>query len=175
MYKKIILSLTALLIFGSSCKVKQTTATTQSAPQAEAGPAVNHGFGPHAIVYKTKADYAHYIPVTLSVDGSQITSYPAPTDIYRNGSLATPTVLTQGYLLDNRGVGATTAFVKISYQQYAQYKETPSLNDLMQQIIDKKPFTEMYDLGLRSSFGNEVDEINAIITSGKLKEYKRLL
>ncbi len=158
-----------VLALVTSCKVKQTSQQTAVMSETKSMP------GPHAIVYRTKADYSRYVPVTLAEDRSQIVSYPAPTDVYRNGKLATPTVLTGGYLLDNRGINDHSAFLPISYEQYAQYKDLPSLADMYRQITDKKPFEEMYDLGLRNKYTNEIEEINAIIRSGKLKDYKRIL
>ena len=153
----------------SSCKVKQNSSQTIVRSETKSMP------GPHAIVYRTKAVYDSYVPVTLSEDRSQIVSYPAPTDIYRNGKLSMPTSLTGGYLLDNRGVNDHSAFLSISYEQYAQYKDLPSLAEMYRQIADKTPFAEMYDLGLRNKYTNEIEEINAIIRSGKLKDYKRIL
>jgi hypothetical protein len=41
-------------------------------------------------------------------------------------------------------------------------------------IIDKSPFTEMYDLGARSNFKDDKD-ICTIIKKHKLKDYKKLI
>src|ERR1035437_9891940 len=72
--------------------------------------------GPPTMVYKTKADYSKNVPVTLSDDKSVIISYPAPIDLKPGGSFATPTLLQDGYLLDNRGINAKVAFLKMTYE-----------------------------------------------------------
>jgi hypothetical protein len=46
---------------------------------------------------------------------------------------------------------------------------------MIQLILDKAPFTEMYNLGNRNRFSNEVEEINQLINKGALKKFKRLL
>jgi hypothetical protein len=129
--------------------------------------------GPHAVVYKTKADYSKYVPVNLSDDKSRITSYPAPQDVYTDGKLALPTPLAHGYWLDNRGIGPNSCFIKITYEEYAKLPQSPSPDELYKLIIDKDPFTEMYDLGLRNSLKN--GEICEIVKKHKLKEYKKLI
>ena len=130
--------------------------------------------GPHAIVYKTKADYSKYVPVTLSEDKSHIVSYPAPQDVFYEGKLAIPTQLHHGYLLDNRGVTVNSCFIKITYEEYSKLPQSPSPDDLYKLIIDKNPFTEMYDLGARSDF-KDTKDICTIVKKHKLKDYKRII
>jgi len=129
--------------------------------------------GPHAVVYKTKADYSKYVPVNLSDDKSKITSYPAPQDVYTNGKLALPTPLPHEFWLDNRGIGPNSCFIKITYEEYAKMPQSPSPDELYKLIIDKDPFTEMYDLGLRNTLKDE--QISQIIKKHRLKEYKKLI
>lgn len=131
--------------------------------------------GPAAIVYKTRSDYAKYVPVTLSDDKTKIVSYPAPQDVFYQGKLAVPTELCHGYQLDNRGIMPNSAFLKITYEEYSKLKEAPSSDELYKQIIDKSPFTEMYDLGLRSQYKDEKKDIEKIIKKHKLKDYKKLI
>src|SRR5436309_2146351 len=76
--------------------------------------------GPHAMVYKTKANYSKLVPVDMSDDKTQIASYPAPTDVVSGSGYATPTQLHSGYLLDNRGIGKNAAFLKLTYEEYAK-------------------------------------------------------
>ena len=130
--------------------------------------------GPHVIIYKTKGDYSKYVPVTLSDDRSKIVSYPAPQDVFTDGKLALPTELPHGFWLDNRGIGANSAFIKITYEEYAKLTQAPAMDELYKLIIDKEPFTEMYDLGLRSAFKSN-KEIREIVKKHKLKEYKKLI
>ena len=78
-----------------------------------------------ALLYKTKGDYADLVPVTLSEDRLSIVAYPAPSDLA--GHLPRPTALAQGYWLDNRGIGPNTAFLKLTYADYApaQHRALP--------------------------------------------------
>lgn len=118
-----------------------------------------------ALVYKTRGDYNNLVPVTLNSARSAIVSYPAPSDVYYKGTLAKPIQLASGYLLDNRGINAQTAFLSITYEEYSQLTNvTPEF--LWQNIIDLTPLTELYQCGNRSDFTNEVEQLNAIIESG---------
>jgi hypothetical protein len=130
--------------------------------------------GPTAVIYKTKADYSKNVPVVLSDDRSKVVVYPAPGDVYRNGKLAYPTALAKGFWLDNRGVSVHSAFLKLTYDEYAQLKQVPALDELYNMIIDKDPFTEMYNLGSRNAFKDEVSEINKIINTHQLGQYKKI-
>lgn len=137
--------------------------------------AVNVSYaGAPAIIYKTRADYSQNVAVTLSADKSKIVSYPSPKDVYMNGSIAYPTALSKGYLLDNRGVSTNTAFLRITYEQYSKLTDAPRLEEMYNQIIDKDPITEMYNLGDRARFKDATIEINHIIENKQLKEYKKL-
>lgn len=145
----------------TACKTKQT---------ATSGAAI----GAPAVVYKTKADYSKYVPVTLSADKASIVAYPSLKDIYYNGKLANPTALKNGYLLDNRGIGANSAFLKMTYEEYAKLNTVPPLTELYNFVVDKDPFTEIYNLGDRTRFKDEVTEINKIITKGGLKKFTKV-
>lgn len=144
-----------------SCKTKQKATGTSSA-------------GAPTVVYKTKADYNKYVPVTLSADKKEIVAYPAPKDVFYQGKLSYPVQLEKGYLLDNRGIGLHTAFLNISYEDYAKLTTVPALAELYKQILEKDPFTEIYNLGDRSRFKNEVEEINQIIKKGGLKKFTKV-
>ena len=130
--------------------------------------------GPPTLVYKTRKDYFKNVPVSLSEDKSKIVSYPAISDIYYKGQLAYPTKLEKGFLLDNRGINTNTAFLSLTYEDYSKLKEVPKLTELFAMIIDKEPFTELYNCGNRYNFKDEITELNEIIKSDKLNEYKKL-
>lgn len=130
--------------------------------------------GEPTTVYKTKADYSKNVAVTMNDAKTAIVAYPAPADVYRNGKLAYPTALESGYWLDNRGIGPNTVFLKWTYDEYAKQTEVPSLNLMQEAIIDKDPFLEIYNLGDRSRFKDEVSEINSIIKKGALKKFKKV-
>lgn len=129
---------------------------------------------PPAIVYQTKADYFDKVPVTLSEDKSEVVSYPGVKDVFYNGELAYPTKLNDGYLLDNRGIDPSSAFLKITYEEYSKLETTPSKEELYGLILDKDPFTKMYNCGNKYQYKDIVTELNALIDSKKLKKQTRL-
>ena len=126
------------------------------------------------IVYKTTKDYSKNVPVTLSDDKTKIVSYPAPSDIYYKGNLSYPTVLSNGYLLDNRGISVNTAFTKYTYDEYSKLIESPNLITLYNSIIEKEPFIEIYNCGNRYRFKDETQELNTIILQKKLNNFKKI-
>lgn len=145
---------------------------TQTEPNTPALPQILDFSGPPTFVYKTKADYSQNVPVTLSDDKTAIIAYPSPQDIYINGQLATPTSLSNGYLLDNRGINANVAFLKMTYTEYSKLKEAPLLKIMYSQIIDKDPLTELCNCGNRLQYANSAAIDNLI--KGQLKKCKRI-
>jgi hypothetical protein len=127
---------------------------------------------PPTYVYKTKADYSKNVPVLLSEDKTKIIAYPAPTDVYYNGKLAYPTELSKNYLLDNRGIGLNVAFLKMTYEEYSQLKEVPSLKVLFDQIIDNDPLIELCNCGNRNQF-NDIEVLNQLVKKN-LSKCKKL-
>jgi hypothetical protein len=125
--------------------------------------------GPPSIVYKTKKDYRNNVPVILSANKNSIVSYPAPADLLKDGTLLLPTVLSKGYLLDNKGITADVAFLKLTYKEYAALKMAPPSDSLYAMIIDKDPLTEMCNCGNRYALKNPVRQINALIRRGQLR------
>ena len=130
--------------------------------------------GAKCIIYKTRGDYLRFVPVILTVDKSGLVSFPGITDLTRNGQLAFPTLLTDGYLLDNRGIGKDVAFLKLSYEEYVKLPSTPRAEELMKMILDDDPLLEMYDCGNLSQYPDPPESMNQLIRSGNLKHQKRL-
>ena len=122
------------------------------------------------IVYKTKKDYRHLVPVTLSDDKQSIVAYPAPSDLTIDGKLAEPTKLKRNYFLDNRGIGANTAFINMTYSEYAALKEVPTLEDMYAMIVDKDPITEMCNCGERTKYDDPKKDLNKLIRKKRLKQ-----
>jgi hypothetical protein len=129
---------------------------------------------PPCLIYKTKSDYSKNIPVILSDDKTTIISYPDVKDVYYKGILAYPTVLNDGFLLDNRGIGPNVAFLTLSYEQYSKMNKTPSAIEFFQLILDRDPLLEMYQCGNRSKYSDIENELNELISSGKFKSCKKL-
>lgn len=124
--------------------------------------------GPQAVVYKTKKDYSNQVAVTMNAQRTEIISYPSPKDVYYKGKLAKPTPLKNGYWLDNRGVNENTVFLNYTYEEYSALKEAPALKEMMLCIVDKNPFTEIVNCGVRSQYKNEEEELNKLIDSNFL-------
>lgn len=116
------------------------------------------------IIYKTSADYHDKVPVTLNKAGDKVLSFPGPADLFTNGVLALPIKLKKGYLLDLRGIHPNSAFTSYTYDEYRALDKAPSPSELLDRVIDPKPFLEMYDCGKWSEFQDSIKKINKIIT-----------
>ena len=129
---------------------------------------------PTITVYKTKGNYNNLVPIRLSDDKTQIVSYPAPSDLKKEGKFLYPTELEEGLLIDNLGISKNTAFIKLTYEEYAALQNTLPLSELFKLIVDKTPFLEMYDCGNKQSFTNLKEQLNDQIRKGEFKKlYKR--
>lgn len=129
---------------------------------------------PPAVIYKTRKDYSHNVPVTLSEDGSRVVSYPAQSDIRKGNTFTYPTELSDGFLLDNRGISPNTAFLRFTYDDYYNMDNVPTAERMMNYILDKDPITEYYEIGRRGDYEDIEKAMNEIIESNKLKKYKNL-
>jgi hypothetical protein len=114
------------------------------------------------IIYKTKADYSNKVPIIMNDKKDMIVSYPSPKDIYLNGKLALPVKLKHGYYLDNRGISTNSVFTSYTYEEYSKLATAPKLEELMDRIIDKDPFLEIYDCGVREKFKKQSDIIKLV-------------
>jgi len=124
--------------------------------------------GVPALIYKTKKDYRHLVPVILSEDKTKIASYPDPSDLKINGAYTLPTILHKGYLLDNKGINQNVAFLKWTYEEYAALKQPPSLDEIYHNIIDKDPLTKLYNCGLKHDKKNTLKYFNNLIDKKQL-------
>jgi len=130
--------------------------------------------GPPCIVYKTRNNYDNLVPVILTADKSAIASYPDIKDIYSGNGFPYPTLLANGYLLDNRGIGPNVAFLSYTYEVYSKFPATPDSRKLLELILDKEPLLEMYMCGNRSHYKDLVKTLNDIILKGDLGQFTRL-
>jgi len=122
--------------------------------------------GQQAVVYKTTEDFDDYVPVIMNKERTEISNYPAPTDLFYEGKLAKPTILKNGYLLDNRGINENVVFLNYTYEVYSQLKEAPALNEMLKNIKEKYPLKELIYCGSRYYLKDEMKELNAIIDAG---------
>lgn len=120
------------------------------------------------IVYKTKSDYYNLVPVSLSEDKLRIVSYPHPSDIIVDGNFSLPVRLTEGYLIDNRGINRNTAFLNMTYKEYANLNQLPSTIAMYDMIIDNNPFLELCSCGNRYLFTNIEEQLNQLILNDSL-------
>lgn len=130
---------------------------TGSRPQAE----------PQVRIYKMRKDYSQHVPVLMDETHTRIVSYPAPSDLRIGNRLALPTPLDNGYWLDNRGINANVAFLSYTYEEYSQMAQAPSLQELTEHIIDKRPLTALRQCGPRSQFTDLVPQLNELIRQNK--------
>lgn len=159
----IILTMSLITIY--SCKSKQEVTTIKGKPVLANVP---------IIIYKTKLDYSMHVPVTLSTDKKEIVSYPANSDVYYGGDLAYPITLEDGFFLDRRGIDVNSAFTKWTYYEYSRLPKTPTVQEIMNMLLETDPFTEMYHCGYRNNFQDVITELNSAIKAGKLSQYKKL-
>ena len=175
MKKLAVLSWTILLlgVFLISCSKKsQPGSATKTETKEQTGGSTMAL--PPCIIYKTKADYLKYVPVSLSEDKTRLKSYPDVKDLRNQGKSTYPERLSEGFMLDNRGIGPDVAFLSITYEDYVSKTKTPSADDLFQQLLDKDPLLEMYQCGNRYQYDDITRELNEIIVSGKLSECKKI-
>lgn len=139
-----------ILLF--SCKSKQTV---EKAQQYSATKTI--------VIYKTIKDYSNYVPVTMNATKTDIISYPAPSDILYDGKVTTPTLLKNGYWLDNRGITENVVFLKYTYDEYSKMKEAPTLTDMRNNILEKYPLSELVYCGTGKT---TIKALNKLIDNG---------
>lgn len=130
--------------------------------------------GPKIIIYKTTKDYSNHVPVTLSDDRKSIESYPDIKDVFINGELAYPTKLHNGFLLDNRGINANTAFLEYTYEEYSKLNKTPDSKELMSSILDSDPISAIYMYSKRPARENLQQELNNLIDAGDFSAFTKI-
>ena len=155
------LMLFVLVIAG--CKAKQ------SANTVHLDVVLDFSKGPPTMVYKMKKDYSKLVPVILSDDKTRIVGYPGVGDINLENGVPLPTPLHDGYYLDNRGITNNTAFLKLTYAEYAALESTPTLDTMYSWIIDANPLTELCNCGSRKAFTDIENQLNGLIKTSKLR------
>ncbi len=166
MFNRIVFMLVAACLILGGCKTSK-----ESQQLADNAPKLTE---PSVYIYKTRGDYTLFVPIDLSADKKTIISYPDIRDVFTNGKLAIPTKLDGGFLLDNRGISKNVAFLKLSYQQYAELPATPSTNSLFNLILDNDPLTVLYDCGRKSGYKNLAAELSIMIRNKDYSKFKRI-
>lgn len=158
----------SLTFFSCTHAVKNTQENTPAVSQSIAVT------GPDVIIYKTKADYYQLVPVIMNEEKTKIVSFPAPLDLRYKGKPAIPDRLAEDYLLDNRGINENVAFLNITYEEYMNMTKTPSVEELINLIIDTDPLILMYNCGKRQLYKNEIDELNKLIIECDFGNFQQL-
>lgn len=156
----IMLAMTGLL---GACSPKTTsTATPSAAPQPPAAEAPKaSGYVLRAQIYRTSLPVDNRVPVILSESG-QVQSYPAPYDVVGQE----PIKLTDGWLLDRRGISPNSAFTSYTYSEYAALKSAPSTGKLLNSIVPGKVVTIVRLPMTPSEAASDTTAVNALIRSG---------
>lgn len=165
------LIIAAISIMSTSCRSNSPTpSTADSVAIIDSVKIVNPAekpatFMPRAIIYKTDGDYINNVPVTMNDDRTQIVSYPAPTDITEQ---STPIELTEGWLLDRRGISKNSVFTRYTYSEYSQLAEVPSLQQLMESILPQSRVTIILQLPMTTQeAAADTVKVNQIIREQK--------
>jgi len=170
--KTFIILFTVIISMGlSACKC-QKNCKTEKSTDIVVNESTSKILAP-VIIYKTNADFSKNVAIMLNDEKTDILSYPDITDVYYQGKLAYPTLLANGYLLDNRGVGKNTAFIKYTYEEYSKLKQTPDKDELMKMIISKNPITELYKCNKLPK--NDIEKLNSIIKNGLSESCENLI
>ncbi len=130
--------------------------------------------GPRVLVYKTREDYHHLVPVSLTEDRQAIASFPHPRDVQDTTS-GPPLALRDGYWLDRRGIGPTVAFLDIDYDTYAALTTAPNPDTLLGRVLDADPLLELCDCGHRQAFQDLEGQLNDLIARGRLRTVCKVL
>ena len=181
-HNKLVIGL--ILVILISCKtqqkapvitpVKNIEKTTSEKVEKEVYSSNNFSYinGP-VIVYKTRGDFYNNVPVIMSDDKMSVVSYPDIKDISKNGKLTYPTYLSNGYLLDHRGINKNVAFLKLTYEEYSKLPSTLRKEEVLSMIIERNPLLEMYSCDNLQI--ENTDKINGLIQDGLPKLCKDLL
>lgn len=98
-----------------------------------------------ATVYRTSVPVDSFVAISLNDARTAVQSFPAPSDV---SAASVPLQLPDGWLLDRRGIGPNTAFIRMTYTQYAALPTAPSTAELMRLIIPDARVTELMRLSM---------------------------
>ncbi|MCA0428177.1 MAG: hypothetical protein LCH37_12140 [Bacteroidetes bacterium] len=132
--------------------------------------------GPPLLVYKTKKDYSHFVPVRMDSTHSIILSYPAPSDVLRDGKPLLPTALDKGYWLDNIGISKDVAYLKLTLEEYSKLNPEKITDEfLLASILDKEPLLELWYGGVKVQSADLIEKLRESTKVGLEKSsFKKL-
>lgn len=170
MTRRLLFSTIILMMLAQACQNQKA----MKVPPQDSSSEISFAPGPPALVYKTRADYSDKVAVMLNEDKTAVISYPHPRDIARPAGLPYPSALADGYFLDKQGVGPRHAFTRFTMDEYAALAQAPTPEELLESIVDKSPFLEMYHCGNISQYKDASVALNMLIEQG-LKPCRVLL
>lgn len=164
MRRLLVIALTSVVIACTTTKNDIATSNDGVAMSVGKYPNKKASHIPKARIYKTIGDYRDKVPVDVNPGSGQIISFPATTDINPANQ---PIELIDGYLLDHRGISATSVFTTYSYAEYAGLSETPSVETLKASIIPGAIVTEIHELPITATEAlADTARCNEIIRAG---------
>lgn len=125
--------------------------------------AMNDG---QTIIYRTRGNYNQLVPIRLANEKTVIARIPIIEEIKAMKEEIEPIVLNNGFLLDRANININSAFIDMTYEDYADLKEVPELSKFFKLIIDDEPFVDFYEC--ENNF--TIEEINLLIDEHKLAE-----
>jgi hypothetical protein len=156
-----------LAFFFLSCGVQREDTSGKEKPTGAAIP------GPPVIIYKTKSNFNNLVPVMLNKEKTEVVGYPAPSDIRLSGERNEPVELEQGFLFDRRGIGPNSAFLEMTFDEYAGLSRALTPEELIESVIEPDPFVVMYRCDIRND-ENVIEELNDLIRKFNFDRCKQL-
>ena len=134
----------------SACNATKPAHVQDAAQEVVAVPVVKpvrtlNATMPKALVYKTNVPCVDNVAISLNSDGTGVQSFPAPSDVT---AASAPLQLPDGWLLDRRGIGPNTAFIRLTYAEYAALPSAPSTAELMRMVLPGVHVTEAHRLDM---------------------------
>lgn len=113
---------------------------------------------PRAVIYRTSMPADSLVPVT--VRGGELVAYPAPSDLTE-----APARLSDGWLLDTRGIGPDTRFTRWTYAEYKALPDAPSPDEVMKALVPGITVTEIVTLPMATGSATP-EQADALIADG---------
>ncbi len=116
------------------------------------------------IIYRTRGNYNQLVPIRMANEKTVIATIPIIEEIKAMKEEIEPIVLNNGFLLDRANININSAFINMTYEDYADLKQVPELSEFFKLIIDDEPFVDFYECEQRFT----TDEINKMIDNKEL-------
>lgn len=166
-----IIAIIAVFALLSSCSTSKTGNNNSNTLNFQP----NFAPGPPTIVYKTIEDVNDLVPVLLNEEKTRIISYPSKNDIKTGVNYKTPTVLKQGWLLDEKGINQNVAFLSLNYIEYSKLDSLPSIDSMFKLIVNFNPIDKMCNCGNRISIPNPIEQLNELIESDRIEKVCKVI